>query len=115
MIFFLLRQVFSLRGTTAIPPGLSVCQASAGHHPSEEHVRACIGAGISGIGLAWDKVASFGARKARAVLRSYDMPAVSLVGVPSLNLFGPGAGIIQLPQFVQPSTTVPNSGLPLWV
>jgi sugar phosphate isomerase/epimerase len=76
------RRARALRGTAFVPPGLSVCQIVAEYFLFEEDIRACLVAGTDGISLWWDKVTAYEVKDARPPLRTHDLPAVSMIGVP---------------------------------
>jgi sugar phosphate isomerase/epimerase len=84
MMLHPLRRALALRGTAFVPPGPPVCQIVAEHSLSEEDVRACLTAGIDGISLWWDRMTAYGVKDARALLRTLDLPAVRMIGVPPL-------------------------------
>lgn len=61
---------------------LSVCEITTKYLTFEEDVHAYKVAGIDGISPWWDKLKEYGVEKGAQLLKSVQLPAVSMVGVP---------------------------------
>lgn len=69
---------------STVEPRLSVCGITTRYQTFDEDVGVCCQAGIDGISLWWDKIRHHGIAAGATLLRDAQLPAVSLVGLPSL-------------------------------